>query len=66
MGLLDCLDRPNKYDVNYMWDMAANEDKVADKAAKELKTESGKSSSEIEKEMNSHNVAYKIKDETDD
>jgi len=51
-----------------MLGMAANEDKVADKAAKELeeKIEEGKSPSEIEKEMNPHNVAYKIKDKTDD
>jgi hypothetical protein len=48
--------------------MAANEDKVAAKAAKELegKTAAGKTSSEIERDLNPHNVAYKMKDKTDD
>ncbi|HET6780111.1 MAG TPA: hypothetical protein VFH09_02980 [Nitrososphaera sp.] len=47
--------------------MAANQDKVEEKAVKELteKVKTSKSSSEIEKEMHSHDVAYKIKDETD-
>jgi hypothetical protein len=47
--------------------MAANQDKVEEKAVKELteKVKISKSSSEIEKEMHSHDVAYKIKDETD-
>jgi len=51
-----------------MLGMAANEDKVAAKAAKELeeKTTAGKTSSKIEKELNPHNVAYKMKDRTDD
>ena len=46
--------------------MAANQDKVEEKAVKELwdKIKAGKSSSEIEKEMNSQDVAYKIKDDT--
>ena len=48
--------------------MAANTDKVEEKAAKELeeKTKSGKSAAEIEKELNPHNVAYKLKDKTKD
>lgn len=48
--------------------MAANEDKVEEKAAKELeeKIKAGKSREEIEKELNSHNVEYKIKDKTDE
>jgi hypothetical protein len=45
--------------------MATNTDKVEEKAAKELKEKAGKSREEIEKEMNPHNVAYKIKDKTD-
>jgi hypothetical protein len=47
--------------------MAANQDKVEEKVVKELreKVKTSKSSSEIEKEMHSHDVAYKIKDETD-
>jgi hypothetical protein len=51
-----------------MPNMAANEDKVAVKAAKELeeKIAAGKSSSEIEKELDPHNVAYKMKDKTDE
>jgi hypothetical protein len=46
--------------------MAANQDKVEDKAVKEIrdKIKAGKSSSEIEKELNSQDVAYKIKNET--
>jgi hypothetical protein len=46
--------------------MAANEDKVEEKAVKEIrdKIKAGKSSSEIEKELNSQDVAYKIKNET--
>jgi len=48
--------------------MAANTDKVEEKAAKELeeKIKAGKSSAEIEKELNPHNVAYKIKDKTNE
>jgi hypothetical protein len=48
--------------------MAANKDKVEEKAAKELeeKIKAGKSPKEIEKELNPHNVAYKIKDKTDE
>ncbi len=47
--------------------MAANQDKVEEKTVKELrdKVKAGKSSSEIEKEMNSQDVAYKIKNDTD-
>lgn len=46
--------------------MAANQDKVEEKAAKEIrdKIKAGKSSSEIEKEMNSQDVGYKIKNDT--
>jgi len=46
--------------------MAANEDKVEEKVAKELqdKIKAGKSSSEIEKELNPQDVAYKIKNDT--
>jgi hypothetical protein len=46
--------------------MAANQDKVEEKAAKGLenKTRAGKSSAEVEKELNSQDVAYKIKDKT--
>lgn len=46
--------------------MAANQDRVEEKAAKELeeKIKAGKSPAEIE-EPNPHNVAYKIKDKTD-
>jgi hypothetical protein len=42
--------------------MAANEDKVADKAEKELeeKIKAGKTSAEIERDLNPQNVAYKI------
>jgi hypothetical protein len=46
--------------------MAANqEDKVEEKAAKGIrdKIKAGKSSSEIEKELNNQDVAYKIKNE---
>jgi hypothetical protein len=48
--------------------MAANQDKVEEKAAKEIrdKIKAGKSSSEIEKEMNSQDVGYKIKNDTGD
>ena len=44
--------------------MAANPDKVEEKAAKELenKTRASKSSVEIEKELNPQDLAYKIKD----
>jgi hypothetical protein len=47
--------------------MAANQDKIEEKAVKELreKVKTIKSSSEIEKEIYSQDVAYKIKDETD-
>ena len=47
--------------------MAANQDKVEEKAIKELrdKAKAGKSSSEIEKELNNQDVAYKIKNNTD-
>jgi hypothetical protein len=46
--------------------MAANQDKVEEKALKELreKVKTNKSSSEIEKELYSQDVTYKIKDET--
>jgi hypothetical protein len=46
--------------------MAANQDKVEEKAVKELrdKVKAGKSSSEIEKELNNQDVAYKIKNNT--
>ncbi len=46
--------------------MAANEDKVEEKAVKELrdKAKAGKTSSEIESELNSQDVAYKIKNNT--
>jgi hypothetical protein len=48
--------------------MAANEDKMADKAEKELeeKIKPGKTSAEIEMELNPHNVAYKIKDNSEE
>lgn len=47
--------------------MAANQDKVEEKAIKELrdKAKAGKSSSQIEKELNNQDVAYKIKNNTD-
>ena len=47
--------------------MAANQDKVEEKARKELrdKAKAGKSSSQIEKELNNQDVAYKIKNNTD-
>jgi hypothetical protein len=47
--------------------MAANQDKVEEKAAKEIreKIKSGKNSSEIEKELNNQDVAYKIKNDTE-
>jgi hypothetical protein len=46
--------------------MATNEDKVEEKAVKEIrdKIKVGKSSSEIEKELNSQDVGYKIKNDT--
>ncbi|HKH90109.1 MAG TPA: hypothetical protein VKA33_05010 [Nitrososphaera sp.] len=46
--------------------MATNEDKVEEKAVKEIrdKIKAGKSSSEIEKELNSQDVGYKIKNDT--
>ncbi|HJU95377.1 MAG TPA: hypothetical protein VJ643_05035 [Nitrososphaera sp.] len=46
--------------------MAANQDNVEEKAVKEIrdKAKAGKSSSEIEKELNSQDVAYKIKNNT--
>ncbi len=46
--------------------MAANQEKVEEKAVKELrdKAKAGKSSSEIENELNSQDVAYKIKNNT--
>jgi hypothetical protein len=46
--------------------MAANQDKVEEKAVKELRDriKAGKSSSEIEKELNTQDVAYKIKNDT--
>ena len=48
--------------------MAANEDKVADKAEKELeeKINARKTSAEIEMELTPQNVAYKIKDNTEE
>jgi hypothetical protein len=47
--------------------MAANQDKVEEKALKELrdKAKAGKSSSQIEKELNNQDVAYKIKNNTE-
>jgi hypothetical protein len=47
--------------------MAANQDKVEEKAVNELrdKVKPGKTSPEIEKELNSQDVAYKIKNDTD-
>jgi hypothetical protein len=46
--------------------MATNEDKMEEKAVKEIrdKIKAGKSSSEIEKELNSQDVGYKIKNDT--
>ena len=46
--------------------MAANQDKVEEKAVKEIrdKIKAGKSSSEIEKELNNQDVGYKIKNDT--
>ena len=45
--------------------MAANQDKVEEKATKEIrdKIKAGKSSSEIEKELNNQDVGYKIKND---
>jgi hypothetical protein len=45
--------------------MAANQDKVEEKAVKELrdKIKAGTSSSEMEKELNTQDVAYKIKND---
>jgi hypothetical protein len=57
----------NKYDVaRVQFCIAANQDKVEEKAAKELedKSRAGKNSAEMEKELNSQDVGYKIKDET--
>ncbi|HZB79770.1 MAG TPA: hypothetical protein VE264_00665 [Nitrososphaera sp.] len=47
--------------------MAANQDKVEEKALKEVqdKAKAGKSSSQIESELNNKDVAHKIKNETD-
>jgi uncharacterized protein YfcZ (UPF0381/DUF406 family) len=47
--------------------MAANQDKVEEKAIKELrdKAKAGKSPSQIEKELNNQDVAYKIKNNAD-
>lgn len=46
--------------------MAANQDKLEEKAVKEIrdKIKAGKSSSEIEKELNNQDVGYKIKNDT--
>jgi hypothetical protein len=46
--------------------MAANQDNLEEKAVKEIreKVKAGKSSSEIEKELNTQDVAYKIKNDT--
>ena len=46
--------------------MAANQDKVEEKAVKELrdKVKADKSSSEVERELNTQDVAYKIKNDT--
>lgn len=46
--------------------MAANVDKVEEKASEESEelAKSGKSMTEIENQLNRHNVAYKIKDKT--
>jgi hypothetical protein len=46
--------------------MAANQEKVEEKAAKELehKIRAGKNSAEIENELNSRDVSYKMKDDT--
>jgi hypothetical protein len=47
--------------------MAANEEKVEEKASKKLeKIKSGKSAGEIEQEPNPHNVTYKIKGKTEE
>ncbi len=45
--------------------MAANQDKVEEKAIKELreKVKAGKDSSQIESELNNQDVAYKIKND---
>jgi hypothetical protein len=47
--------------------MAANQEKVEEKALKEIKekAKAGKNSSQIERETNNQDVAYKIKNETD-
>lgn len=47
--------------------MAANQEKVEEKAIKELKekVKAGKDSSQIERELNNQDVSYKIKNETD-
>lgn len=46
--------------------MAANQDKVEEKTLKELrgKIKGGKSSSKIEKDLNTQDVDYKIKNHT--
>ena len=46
--------------------MAANQDKLEEKAVKEIrdKIKAGKSSSEIEKELNNQDVGYNIKNDT--
>ena len=46
--------------------MAANQDKVEEKALKEIqdRVKAGKSSSQIESELNNQDVAHKIKNET--
>jgi len=45
--------------------MAANQDKVEEKAIEEVrdKAKAGKSSSEIERELNTQDVAYKIRND---
>lgn len=45
--------------------MAANQEKVEEKAIKELKekVKAGKDSSQIERELNNQDVSYKIKNE---
>jgi hypothetical protein len=55
-------------DVGYMLGMTANEDKVVAEATEELreKIATGTSSSEIEKELNTHNVYYNMKNKIDD
>lgn len=45
----------------------ANQDKVEEKATKELraKTKGRKDSSQVERELNNQNVSYNMKDNTD-